>query len=224
MAKSEDLISQFLDEAAIKKQADNFITKLNNIYALYNKINDTKITLQGVSGISEITKTTTVLNNNLKDLGTSTNTLQQNFVQLGPAIAGTEGIIQKIDARVGTLGEALAGVQLVIKENKAAMDLLKASYLDGSTSIETYVKTQGTLLVREKELKAQQQELNIQLNAYGKSTIAVAGSSDDAANKLGRLRDIYRTLTDAEKADTFGQDLKKVLTSSIRHLKKQMPQ
>lgn len=220
MAKSEDLISQFLDEAAIKKQADNFITQLNNIYALYNKINDTKITLQGVSGISEITKTTTVLNNNLKDLGTSTNTLQQNFVQLGPAIAGTEGIIQKIDARVGTLGEALAGVQLVIKENKAAMDLLKASYLDGSTSIETYVKTQGTLLVREKELKAQQQELNIQLNAYGKSTIAVGGSSDDAASKLGRLRDIYRTLTDAEKADTFGQDLKKSIDQLDPALKK----
>lgn len=209
MAKSEDLISAFLDEAAIKKQADNFITQLNNIYALYNKINDTKITLSGVSGISEITKTTTVLNNNLKDLGTSTNNLQQNFVQLGPAIAGSDTLIQKINARVGTLGEALAGVQLVIKENNAAMDLLKKSYLDGSTDIETYIKAQGVLVVRSKELKAQQQELNIQLNAYGKSTIAVGGSSDDAANKLGRLRDIYRTLTDAEKADTFGQDLKK---------------
>jgi hypothetical protein len=220
MAKSEDLISQFLDEAAIKKQADNFITQLNNIYALYEKINNTKITLSTVSGISEIGKSAADLNTKLRELGTSTSTLQQNFVQLGPAIAGTEGIIQKIDARVGTLGEALAGVQLVIKENNAAMDLLKKSYLDGSTSIETYVKTQGALLVREKELKAQQQELNIQLNAYGKSTIAVAGSSDDAASKLGRLRDIYRTLTDAEKADTFGQDLKKSIDQLDPALKK----
>ena len=36
-AQSEDLISSFINEAAVKKQADNFIAQLNSIYDLYTK-------------------------------------------------------------------------------------------------------------------------------------------------------------------------------------------
>lgn len=207
-AQSEDLISSFINEAAVKKQADNFIAQLNSIYDLYTKINNTKITLSSTSGISDITKNASTLNTQLNSLGTSVNNIQQSFVKLGPGIAGADGLIKQINDRIPTMGEAMAGLKVVLQENSAAMDVLKKAYEGGEISIDQFVKAQGQLIVREKELKAQQSELNIQLNAYGKSVVAVAGSSDEASNRLGRLRDIYRQLTDDEKSQPFGQNLK----------------
>jgi hypothetical protein len=57
-ADSEELISEFIDQAAIASQSTFFKKELASIYDLYQKINTTKITLQGSDSFTQVAAST----------------------------------------------------------------------------------------------------------------------------------------------------------------------
>jgi hypothetical protein len=210
---------------------DDSVTKIKNLTVLFEKLDATAKEMKAQLNIkANLSDTSAIdkLNTRIKELETETeklktqlvaNTKEANllftnagkigdeFSALGEAIRAAEEPIANINQGLDEGARALAELKLRASENSTQQKTLKAAYADGRITLNEFTTSMGALIQREHELKVQVSDLTLQQREFAKENNSVSGSMEQAAIRLGRLRDEYRSLTDEEKAAPFGKNL-----------------
>jgi hypothetical protein len=103
-ADSEELISSFIDLNSVKKESTEFLSILSNIYDQYQKINATKITLQGAQSSSGVSSASKGLKTDIDALTAAQNKLTQSQTENAQKLA----VVKEQQLQVNAANKAAA--------------------------------------------------------------------------------------------------------------------
>lgn len=91
--------------------------------------------------------------------------------------------------------------------NKEKLKENEAAFKSGKITLDAYKDAQIELTESQKRMKIENQELNKSINIQIKQNSTVGGSLEDLRNQYNALYDIFKKLTDQERASDFGKQL-----------------
>jgi hypothetical protein len=125
------------------------------------------------------------------------------------AIKDSAGIVDILDSKIDINSKKLAENKVALSENKKEQADLKKLYNEQKISLDSYTDKLGVLIKAEANLKVITSELDKEQKQFAKSINTAEDSIDRGANTLGRFKDEFRKLSDADKNSEFGKELLK---------------
>jgi hypothetical protein len=181
MANQDELISQYIDEAGIKRQTDFFISELQRVIDAADKVGNLNISLSKGKGLSDFRK-------DITDLQMANDSLVKSTQQVTAAAEAQQKIFSKTGNTVNDLDKATAAAA------NSATALGKAQQ-QGSSAAKTMATESEALRKAKEKLATAEAEENIQLQKYSVlSKEANSIAKQEALAALG-LVDAYSLLT-----------------------------
>ncbi|HUR65467.1 MAG TPA: hypothetical protein VMZ03_03885 [Chitinophagaceae bacterium] len=210
---SEELISEYIDRGAIEGDTKFLTDQLKTVLDLFDKVNATKITLQGAKSMKDITE-------GAREAAKATDELAK----------GKEKLIQVDLASIRTLKEQVSGNkqlsdsyqdlikvqvqnEIVGKALREERSKLNKAFKDGQISAEQLAAGLEEIKQVELTLKGSNQELSRALRNMEKDAQAAEGSLDKLRAQLNLSLQAFDKLSEKEKASNVGVELKTKINS-----------
>lgn len=193
MAVNERL-NDFADIAAATQQFDYLQTRIEQYVKQMDEASKmAKLSFDGLQGAKNMSD----LNKGANEAAVANKKMADSVKEYAKAVADTTGFLSHFS---NTMQQ---NIKLQYQEEQQ-LKAIKKELFELSKSTTDYTKRIGELKSEELALKSSMSERRIALNQEQKEMNAAAGSADEMAIRLGRLRDTYRQLTQAERESEFG--------------------
>lgn len=146
---------------------------------------------------------------NTKQMATANQQMATNMTSFKDVVAGTNSFLNQFS---GTMQENIKlsmQYDARLKDIKKAMTEVRDQQKAGIIDTEKASNAIANLIEEEKFLKATLSEVNVAIKAETRERIAAIGSIDEMSARLGRLKDTYRQLGEADRNGAEGN---KILT------------
>lgn len=194
---AEELISNYIDRAAIKADTEFFLSQLKSVLDAYTNLGNTKVNLSFSDSIRSTTTNINQLNESLKQ----TTTVSQ---QASKAIEVNASAFRTESASIEE------NVKLLV-QNKAALDkvqdaqkLYKKQLDDGKISLDQYTNKMAEAIKRELEFKQSIADINEELKHSSKADFAAPNSIDQANANIAILKK-ERNATDVNDVERIAE-------------------
>jgi hypothetical protein len=177
---AEELISSYIDRAAIKAETDFFLTQLKSVLDAYTNLGNTKVNLSFSDSIRSTTTNINQLNESLKQ----TTTISQQAskaIEVNAAAFRTESV--SIDENLKLLIQNKTALDKV----QDAQKLYKKQLDEGKISLDQYTNKMAEAIKRELEFKQSIADINAELKNSAKADFAAPNSINEARANVGIL-------------------------------------
>lgn len=212
---SEELISQYVDRAAIADDTKFLTDQLKTVLDLFEKVNATKVSLSGAKTMSEVAEGAKVAKVAVDNLSAGKEKLLKvdlETVKAGKDIIAANGEIARSNKVVADSYDKVvkALVENEVESNKLKQQRrsLNEQLAEGLITIEEYKKKLEAIRKEESSLSVSNQDLNRALKNFEKEAQAAAGSTNELRAQLNQALQAYDGLSAADKNSDIGAKLK----------------
>jgi hypothetical protein len=194
---AEELISAYIDRAAIKADTDYFLQQIKLVVDAYTNLGNSKFNLSFADSIRSTTTNINQLNESLKQT-TTVSQQAAKAVEVNAAAFRTESV--SIDENLKLLIQNKTALEKV----QDAKKLYKKQLDDGKISLEQYTNKVVEATKRELEFKQSIADINAELKNSAKADFAAPNSINEARANIGILTK-ERNATDVNDVERIAE-------------------
>lgn len=201
MAETDELIDHYIDTASTAVDTNTLISQMDQVLAMYEKLNSMKLKLNIDSSWKDVQATTNGIKtatDNLTASAVKYKVTQQQVTQVNQA---TVVSMTQLDNTIEKNAELLAEQKLRLLEVTAEMKENNAQYQAGAISLERFIEKQAQAIVIQQDLKTSISATTAELKAQSSINFSAPNSSSEAEaqNKLIRISRDNTDFTDVER-------------------------
>src|SRR5690349_13321510 len=213
---SEELISQYVDRDSIAGDTKFLTDQLKAVLELFEKVNATKVTLNGARSMKEVTDGAKDAKKAVDDLTTGKQKLLE--VDLQSATTAKQVIAAQAQQAAGVvilngaydkLVKQLIANEHALDEISTKMADLKVAFNNGLVTVENYKARMEDLKKEQISLKVANQDVTRAIKNFNKEAQSSEGSLNNLRAQLNQTLQAYDSLSEVDKKSELGIKIKK---------------